>query len=236
MALISEVTMRKELQSRLLDVAEKERQQVGMEIHDDLCQRLAGVRLKAGVLANSLKSSGLPAAQVAAVVASELGEATQISRMFANGLAPVQIDRTGIGPSLEKLAQTIERTFDKPCRVEVPEEFVLEGQEEGIHVFRIAQELLHNAAKHANPSRLWVKIQVRAGRLRLEVGHDGSAFVPDGSHSEGMGLYMMQQRLDALGATLRRFSRTQDGQIVQLAVCEVSISGTATEGRVNEMS
>lgn len=222
MGLAMDVTQRKQLQNRLLDVAEHERQRIGMELHDDLCQRLAGLRLKAGVLASAMSPHDNIPSELASQVAEELTEAMGIARLFARGLAPVHLDRLGLDPALRDLAETLKKTFGVECRLILPKHRMGFNSDTSAHVFRVIQELAMNAAKHSQPD--WIEIQIRDwdGVSDVTVTHNGSAFDPDGSETKGMGLHLLQQRLDVLGTSLRRGKRTQkDGEPLVTASFEL---------------
>lgn len=224
MGLALDVTTRKLLQNRLLGVAEEERQRVGMELHDDLCQRLAGLRLKVGVLTGGLNTSESKSAELAKRVAEELSEAVNIARLFAKGLAPVQMDRLGLGQALRDLCETVERTFSIPCTLRMEEALRDPPPEASMYVFRAIQELAVNAAKHSVPE--WIEIEVKENRERLlvSVNHNGAVFNPSGKESTGSGLHFLQQRLDALGTSLRRGKRRMaDGTEIVTASFEIEM-------------
>lgn len=225
MGLALDITQRKLLQNRLLGVAEQERQRIGMELHDDLCQRLAGLRLKVGVLTNSLQSSDSKTADLARRVAEELSEAVGIARLFARGLAPVELDRLGLSQAMKDLAETVEKTFGIACLLDLPETFRDLPSEISTHVFRAIQELAANAAKHSSPDWIQITLVEKGDRLMVNVSHNGSSFIPNEVESNGgLGLHFLQQRLDALGTSLRRGKKVStDGKEIVTAVFEIEI-------------
>lgn len=198
-----DVSERKTLERRLLDTAENERRRIGMDLHDDLCQRLAAALMKTGVLQSALsRSGGSQQEPLAAELANDLSEATGIARGFARGLAPVGIEALGITAALSDLGEFISRGFKIPCRVECSASDTALTGESATHIFRVAQELATNAAKHASPSWIEISFEMAPQEARLLVTHDGAPYRPASSAIEGMGMHLVRQRLDALGASL----------------------------------
>lgn len=197
-----DVSERKMLERRLLDTAEKERRRIGVDLHDDLCQRLAAALMKTGVLQSALARHGGSQEPLAAELANDLSEATGIARGFARGLAPVGIEALGITAALSDLGDFITRGFKIPCRVECSTSDAALTGESATHIFRVAQELATNAAKHARPSWIEVSFEVTHQEARLLITHDGEAYQPAVTNLEGMGMHLVRQRLDALGASL----------------------------------
>lgn len=199
----SVITVEKEMEKMQIEAAENERRRIGQDLHDDVCQRLAAAQLKSGVLGGSLKREGHPQSMLAMDVARELAEASDLARSFARGLAPVAVGAQELPDALADLCKFLERAFGLNCRV-VCEDFsgVLKTEQAAL-LFRIAQELATNAAKHGRAT--WIAISLIRDRdtLRLEVANDGVSFQPGaGTRGKGMGLFMLRQRADALGAVL----------------------------------
>lgn len=199
-----DITERKELSRRLLEAADMERRRVGADLHDDLCQRLAAAKLQSGLLERQLIAEGSKAAETAAELRSAVTEATALSRSLAQGLAPVLLDSEGIIPSLKNLARSATKIFGIPVIFEDPVTAPRTNPETANHVYRIAQELISNAAKHASPSRIAVRLSQDSCCVALQVINDGIAFAPDlaGTGSFGMGLHLVRLRTEAMGATL----------------------------------
>jgi signal transduction histidine kinase len=217
----ADITNRKEMQKRLLQAAENERRRIGQDLHDDVCQRLAAAQLKSGVLQSALRREQHARAELAGVVARELSEATELARAYARGMAPVAMRAEEMAEALDDLKKFIERAFSISCTVSCEDTSETLNTEDAAQVFRIAQELATNAAKHAGAS--WISVSLTKGddELRLEVAHDGARFDPEpGARAKGMGLHMVRQRVDALGGSLAFHARhAADGGTI--AVCEL---------------
>ncbi|HCN76499.1 MAG TPA: hypothetical protein DIT13_04785 [Verrucomicrobiales bacterium] len=218
-----DVSERKMLDRRLLDTAEKERQRVGVDLHDDLCQRLAAVLMKTGILQAALERAESPQQALAAELARDLSEATALSRRFARGLAPVSIEALGLPAALADLGDFISRAFNIPCRVECTGAELNCGAETATHIFRVAQELANNAAKHGGCSWIEIAFEAAAHEARLRIRHDGRPYDPQHSQGDGMGMHLVRQRLDALGASLGVICDEESGVVQE---CRISLNDT----------
>ncbi len=220
-----DVSERKTLERRLLDTAENERRRIGMDLHDDLCQRLAAALMKTGVLQSALsRGGGNNQEPLASELANDLSEATGIARGFARGLAPVGIEALGITAALSDLGDFITRGFKIPCRVECSATDTGLTGESATHIFRVAQELATNAAKHANPTWIEISFEMTPQEARLLVTHDGRPYRPAHAAIEGMGMHLVRQRLDALGASLSFHPSAQGEESVSSVECLIPLS------------
>jgi PAS domain S-box-containing protein len=199
---IRDVTERKEIDRRLIEAGERERRRLGQDLHDDLCQRLAAIKLRCGLLERDLARHGFEDAAVAGELGSAVGEATSLARNLARGLSPVSLDTEGLPSALDTLTRSTSSIFGIPVSLECAHEIRTPNADTATHLYRIAQELISNAAKHAGPTRIGVKIYTLPGGLVLEVESDGTPFEPSGTEGDGMGLHHLRSRANAIGANL----------------------------------
>lgn len=222
MGVMMDITERKRLERQLIEIAEQERRRIGQDLHDDVCQRLAAAHLKTGVLQSILTRATLPQSKLAGDLERELSEATDIARRFAKGLAPVAVGSEALPQALGELAAFIHRAFGLSCTSSCDPVGGLIEPQAAAQIYRIAQELVTNAAKHSQGT--WIEISLAQMRdcLHLEIANDGVHFDPRSeTKSPGMGLYLVQQRVDALEATLTFHPRPgADGTV---AICEIPI-------------
>lgn len=208
----------------LLEASESERRRVGRDLHDDVCQRIAAAQLKCGVLGATLTREASLHSGLAQEVAAELARAAQVARGFARGLAPVWLGQGALAPALAELAEALAQSFSLHSECDCD----LAGNELAAwvetHVYRIVQELATNAAKHARPSWLRIRVSVVEEQLRAEVESDGKPFDGHPTGTCGLGLKFVHQRVRALGGTLKFLPGSLPGQ-GSLALCEVPLSG-----------
>jgi signal transduction histidine kinase len=200
--IVTDITERKEISRRLLAAAEEERRRLGQDLHDDLCQRLAAIKLRCSLLERSLAREKSPLASIATGLAANIGEATALSRSLARGLSPVALDAEGLFTALDVLAKSATTIFGIPVHFERSAVVQVSDPDTATHFYRIAQELISNAAKHARPTRITVQIEQLPDRLVLEVRNDGAPFEASAEAGDGMGLHFLRSRADAIGANL----------------------------------
>jgi PAS domain S-box-containing protein len=205
---VRDVTERKEINRRLLAAAEQERRRLGQDLHDDLCQRLAAIKLRCGLLERALVRDGSPHAAVAAELTAAIAAATALSRSFARGLAPVALDSEGLASALEVLAKSAATIHGLSIRFECSGPIPVPDPDTAMHLYRIAQELISNAAKHAQPSQILVRLTPGVNRLHLEVENDGVPLASAEAPGDGMGLHFLRSRAEAIGASLTFFPGT----------------------------
>jgi len=97
------------------------------------------------------------------------------------------------------------------CRLDCPEPVLLEDKEAAAHLYRIAQEAVNNAIKHARASQVTIRLSRTKGALCLQVRDDGKGLPANGIRGEGMGLHVMKHRAIAMGAELEIKSRISKG-------------------------
>ena len=207
----------------LLDATESERLRMGRDIHDDICQRLAAAQLKIGMLHHDLIEEKSEHADFAEEIATEVSGAAAATRLFAQGLVPVLMERDGLSDALQRLADQVSFSFGGRCEMRCEMgECVLAAWVQ-THVFRITQELMVNAFKHARPTCVSVALSVKDEVLRLEVESDGLPFVQGGGGAGGLGLRFLRLRVSSLGGELTYSPRVgrEDGT---LALCIVPLA------------
>jgi PAS domain S-box-containing protein len=199
---VRDVSERREINRRLLAAAEQERRRLGEDLHDDLCQRLAAIKLRCGLLERELARDSSPHAAVAAELAAAIAGATALSRSFARGLAPVALDSEGLASALDVLTKSAATIHGISIGFECSGPVATPDPDTAMHLYRIAQELISNAAKHAQPSRILVRLTAEANSLRLEVENDGVPLAISEVPGEGMGWHFLRSRAEAIGASL----------------------------------
>lgn len=203
---------RKDVDRRLFASAELERRRLGQDLHDDLCQRLAAIKLHCSMLQRELEREGSSLADRAAQNVDDIGEATTLSRSFARSLAPVTLDSNGLSSALQLLAKSAGTVFGIDIDFECPQVVVVPDPDTAMQLYRIAQELIANAAKHARPTRIEMRLIRRPSCLLLEVANDGLPFINPADLIEGIGLHILRARADAIGAILEFIpASTPDG-------------------------
>ena len=189
------------VEMRLLEASERERRRVGADLHDDVCQRLVAAQLKAGVLASILQGERHARAELAGTVSEEVASAVRLVRNLARGMAPMLVLRGRLAEALADLASSIKAAFSVPCECHCKLGERPFAMWVDTHVYRIIQELATNAAKHAQPTRIVIMVDVVDDLLFVRVVNDGKPLVV--GEQTGLGLEMVWQRVRALGGEVK---------------------------------
>lgn len=209
--LVSERTRQlQDTQAHLLRVSEHEQQRIGQDLHDDVVQEFVGIALNTELVLEDLTDKEPKAAEELRKVLSKVDEATLKTRRLARGLAPVNLDRLGLVGAMQSLCQDVSQFYGVQCILRCPEYLSLEEERLRLNVFRMVQEAVHNAIKHAQASRIEVRFQVNARGLQFQIQDNGIGFDP-GLHKEGMGLQILRYRAASIHGQLAIASAPEQG-------------------------
>jgi PAS domain S-box-containing protein len=219
-----DITERKRLEKEILEISERERRRIGHDLHDGLCQHLAGIELMSQVLEQKLARRSKAAADRAGDIAKNVREAIGQTRLLARGLSPVTLESEGLMSALQELALSTEKIFRVACRFECEPPVLVSDYPAATHLFRLAQEAVSNAIKHGRAKRILIRLKEDRGRMILSVIDDGSGFPAQLPKSKGMGLRIMRSRAGMIGGTLA-FERNAGGG------ASVTVTAPKTTGR-----
>jgi signal transduction histidine kinase len=216
-----DTTERKRLERAITEAGDRERQRIGQDLHDDLCQHLSGIACLARVLEARLTADGgdaAAAAREAHQVVALLQEAAGRARDLARGLQPVWLRAGGLDVALGDLCDRSAAMFGVAC------EYHGGGGASGdaadgptaTHLYRIAQEAIHNAVRHGRASAVRVDLVGTAGRLILTV-EDNGVGLPAELPRGGVGLHTMSFRARMIGASLSVERGPAGGTVVTCA-------------------
>ena len=204
--------------SRELSIAE-ERNRLARELHDSVTQKLFGVVLTAEAAATLVERDADSARAQLQRVQDLAKEAMEELRSLIFELRPAALETEGLAITLRKHVDALRRVYRRDVGLRIAGKAELPPGTEG-EVFRIAQEALANALRHAGASRIDVELDARDGRLRLTVADDGVGFETQSAivRSRRLGLTSMEERARAVGGTLDIESTPGGGTTVQLEV------------------
>jgi two-component system CheB/CheR fusion protein len=199
---LRDITRRVELEHEILAISEKERRRFGQDLHDDLCQQLAGIEFYSQILANDLAAQFKKEAAQAAEIGKMVRHAISHSRDMAHGLSPLILDAEGLMPSLRELAASTKRIFRRDCGFRCHPPVEVADQNIGIHLYRIAQEAVSNAVKHGKAKRIEIRLAAAGNDVILTVSDNGSGIPKRLPKSKGMGLRIMHYRASVIRGSL----------------------------------
>ena len=205
---IMDISEQQQLQKETLEIPVREQRRIGQELHDGLGQQLTGL----GLLATSLlNKASKPEHELASKLAGGLQEAIAQVRALSRGLVPVDIDTEGFMNSLEKLIEEIRLQTNLDVRLTIMDRVHISDNTTAMHLYRIVQEALNNAIKHAEASQINVGVGVEDTRGCFLISDDGKGLQTSPGESSGLGLRIMKHRCGLIDAELRIESSPEDG-------------------------
>jgi two-component system NarL family sensor kinase len=216
----AEAAHQQELLSAIIEAQEGERERIGQDLHDGIGSLLATAKLLAGRLGN------VPAdedpAELHALIQQLINTGVQDVRSISHSLYPAVLARYGLAAAIRNLADISSAAGKVPIALAINYTQPLPLAQE-LALYRICQELVHNALKHAKgASRLTVQLQQRPGYLALSVEDNGPGFPlpePGAPVAAGVGLRSLELRVQLLGARLQQESIPGQGvrTVIELA-------------------
>jgi two-component system sensor histidine kinase UhpB len=212
------------LSGRLIYAQEDERQRIARELHDDTGQvlTLLLIRLKLLETQPGAEAIAPQMAELRGIVASAID---QVRRLALN-LRPPAIDQLGLFPSLRSLVTTFSENTGIETTLRLPRARVTLAPERTLAVYRVTQEALTNAAKHAGARHVTVSVSASESELRVVVADDGRGFAPESLMNRagqprdggaGVGLFGMEERARLAGGALQ--VRAAPGRGASVALC-----------------
>jgi signal transduction histidine kinase len=201
-ALWQEMRERERLEREILDLTERERQRFGHELHDVVCQELAGIAIASHLLTKRLHAKGIAEADKAREIASMLDRALTKTRSVAGGFFTAGFDVAGLAEALRETARNVEQRSGVECYVRWQENLVISNEDVVMHFFRIAQEAIQNAVKHAEATHVEVSLKHRDESVELIIEDNGGGVPPTAKSGKGLGLRIMAYRAKIIGGEL----------------------------------
>jgi signal transduction histidine kinase len=191
------------LAAQVLSVQDEERARVARELHDSTAQILAAIMLQLGVAA---RESSSPALDERIATLRELAaEALEEVRSLSHTMHPRVLDDLGLAAALEWIARQTSDQESFDVEVVAEDGYPPIPAPLASVLYRVAQEALRNAARHASASRVEIFLRREPGRATLEVADDGRGF--DVRRAEerrpGMGMFSMRERVGLVNGNLR---------------------------------
>jgi signal transduction histidine kinase len=207
-----------ELSAHIQTVKEQERARIAREIHDDLGGNLTAIKMALALLTRRLPSDDKALIEKANYVDSLIDRSIEAVHRISGDLRPGVLD-FGLVAAIDWQAKEFEKQAGIPC------EFTSNMTEIDLHLdkatalFRIVQEALTNIAKHAQASRVAVRLSRTNRNLRLEVRDNGRGIGPtDRMKPKSFGIRGMMERIAALGGNLSIGADPEGGTVVAIKI------------------
>ncbi len=237
--ILRDITIRKQLQAQILEIATEEQSRIGQELHDGTQQELTGLSLFAGAMNNffnnaTYRSGGQQKEwilgdidyqrikQTLAKLSKGLVEAIQHVQKLSHGIMPVQIDAEGLLTALADLASSTNAHQKLNCHFESVGTGSIRSDAVATQLYRIAQESLTNSIKHGKASDIHISLTMSPVETALEISDNGIGFDSTETTEQfaegGMGLRIMKYRASIMGGELRVSRNRRNGTTVRCTI------------------
>ena len=213
-----DITKQKELEHEVVEIASLEQRRIGQDLHDSVSQELAALSMRAGDLAETLRSDPSRASPLVEGLVQGLRRSQRELRAVMRGLLPVSVDAEGLMAALSDLANRTQHNDKVTCVFACPSPVLVEDNLVATQLYLIAQEAVHNAVKHSRCRNIRIFME-SAHLLVLRVQDDGIG-LPDqpAENQGGLGLRIMRNRAAIIRAALTIEPAKPAGTLVSCAL------------------
>jgi signal transduction histidine kinase len=199
------------LQDQIAEIPPHKQHRLGRELHDGLGQQITGLGLLARSLAKRLSDAPKREQEMAEQLASGLEQALVEVRSLARGLVPVQMDAHGLVSALKELASRVSKQSGIAVDLRLDRPILIADNETATHVYRVVQEAINNAIKHAEASKIVMILEADEDQAIIEVRDDGKGLPEDSHNRPGLGFRTMFHRCRLFGGSLDIFTHHKGG-------------------------
>jgi two-component system CheB/CheR fusion protein len=226
---VRDQSLQQQLEREIIETSTLEQEHIGREIHDGLGQELTAVTMLAvsmqGKLERAQQADIAPDMQL---LVEQLQRTLSETRSLAAGLSPIDIGPDGLLDALSTLAERVQASAEIPCHIIASGTVGSLPETTATHLYRIAQEAINNAVKHAKPGKIEIELSNDANSIYLSVRDDGSGLQPKQSTREKLGLHIMRYRAGIIGGHLEIASSPGGGTMVRCVLPYESINAGET--------
>jgi PAS domain S-box-containing protein len=231
LVVVQDVSERKQLESEIIEIANRERQRLGADLHDGLGQELTGISLMLRSLAKSAGLSAFDSAPELNEIIALVNHAIQSARQMALGISPVTLERGGLLPALRTLIGWSRVNYDIDVRLRLSVRSpLLISESAAAHLYLIAQEGINNAVKHGRARAIAVTLRGGRNLVSLSITDDGIGIAEIPARGAGMGLKLMEYRTAVIGGVMR-IKRLPCGGTRIRSVCPQDPAGSRLKKR-----
>jgi two-component system sensor kinase FixL len=209
-----DITERKRLEKELLAIKEREQKLIGQEMHDSVGQILTGIAIKSKGLEIRLSNKSFEESADAAEICKLANEAIAQTRRLAKMLCPVDLEAGGLVSALQGLVSQARDLLKLSCQFKYKDVVPIGDPIKARHLYRIAQEAITNAARHAKAKNVRIELASDEDTSTLKVENDGKGFPKRLAGKTGLGLRIMEYRAHMIGGSLDIGKGRKGGTIV----------------------
>lgn len=207
-----------QLEQEIVRTSENEQMRIGQDLHDGVCQSLSAIDCATECLRQKIEAEGGAHAEEAEVIQKMIRQTNVELRNIARSISPVRLTGVGLRGALETLITTTYQLRSIAITLRAEEDISVIDPTVATHLYRITQEALSNATRHAGATQVQVSLRVEEGTLTLTIADNGCGLPSDAADSAGMGLHTMQYRAHLIGATFHAENDKNGGLSVRLTL------------------
>ncbi len=208
---VTDIQKEKGYQLESLRVSEREQNRIGQDLHDDLCQVLAGVSCLMRVAESRIAAKAPEEAGNFKELNQQIIDAMHRTRALTHGLFPGKIQIADIRGALLELGTQVKARFTVEIQTQFKGRFPKHSSAQIIQIYRIAQESMSNAIKHGRATRIDVSLEALPDRMELTIRDNGTGLGKSDTSMGGVGLHIMHYRAGILGGELSIANATPSG-------------------------
>jgi len=220
--LVHDLSKRQRTVSAITEVLTHRQHEIGREIHDGLGQELTALILLVSHLRQKSESGSLACAEDFDKLTEYVTRASDTARSLSRGLTAGSIDGLSLSDALQRLASRMETASGIPCSFASVGNVDIDDPKRIANLYRIAQEALSNAVRHAEATSIEIRLEGKPEGLLLSVRDNGKGIHERSKQGDGVGLRLMRHQVAALGGACNVESDPGAGTIVRCVVPLVS--------------
>ncbi len=190
-SVVMDISQQIRLQREIMEIPVREQRRIGQELHDGIGQQLTGLSMLATSLLNKASH---PIHNLASQLATGLQDTLKQVRALSHGMVPTEIDAQSFPAALRNLAENTQQQCHMPVNLELHEEIHFFNNAMVGHLYRIAQEALNNAIKHAECTEILISLGINGDDGVLKVYDNGKGMADYNHTGDGLGLSIMKYR------------------------------------------
>ncbi|MBV8275719.1 MAG: PAS domain S-box protein [Verrucomicrobia bacterium] len=211
--MIQDLTDLRRLRKDIVAISEEEQRRFSRDLHDSHCQDLTAIAFFAETIAAGLASHDKEAAKQIRMLVDMVQRSAENVHALAAGLDSQQIQEAGLTIALEKLVSRVGRRFGLTCTAAIDRNLEDRTAAQALHLYRIAQEAMSNAARHGRPHFIKLEFQLDVDTGTLRITDDGVGFTREKTPN-GLGLRTMEYRASLIRGSLKIESKPGSGTVV----------------------
>ena len=221
---IMDLSEQQQLQREIMDTPVREQRRIGQELHDGLGQQLTGLGMLAASLLNKASK---PEFKLASQLADGIQEALSQVRSLSRGLVPIEVNTENFGVALQNLTKEVEQQSKIRIHLELDDISPLSNNSAVMHLYRIVQEAINNAVKHAQANFISVTLKIDGdhGELNISDNGQGMDMSNTSKQQKGLGLRIMHHRCKLFDGEFSIRPGTENGTVI---CCQFAIDRIQT--------